>query len=76
MLLFIHIPTVDFAGHDFGWVRADTVAPNGEDVLGVRYAAAALAADSVVNDLWLALHYVTVLVFVVVGIAVKVPTDD
>ena len=56
MLLFVHIPTVDFAGHDFGWVRTDTVAPDGGDVLGVRYAAAALAADSVVNDLWLALQ--------------------
>ena len=56
MLLFVHIPTVDFAGHDFGWVRTDTVGPNGADVLGVRYSDAALAADSVVNDLWLALQ--------------------
>ena len=31
---------------------------------------------SIAGDLWLALHYVTVLVFVVVGILVKVTSDD
>lgn len=30
----------------------------------------------IAGDLWLALHYVAVLVFVVVGIAVKVASDD
>ena len=30
----------------------------------------------ITGDLWLALHYVAVLVFIVVGIAVKVASDD
>jgi predicted AlkP superfamily pyrophosphatase or phosphodiesterase len=55
-LLFIHIPTVDFAGHDFGWVRTDTVAPNGGDVLGTQYTAAAHDADAVIGALWTALQ--------------------
>jgi predicted AlkP superfamily pyrophosphatase or phosphodiesterase len=55
-LLFVHIPTVDFAGHDFGWVRTDTAGANGADVLGTQYVAAARAADSVVSALWLALQ--------------------
>ena len=56
-LLFVHIPTVDFAGHDFGWVRADIAGPDGADVLGTQYVDAARAADAVVNDLWLALQH-------------------
>ena len=55
-LLFVHIPTVDFAGHDFGWVRADTVGADGHDVLGTQYLAAARAADSVVSAIWRALQ--------------------
>jgi predicted AlkP superfamily pyrophosphatase or phosphodiesterase len=55
-LLFVHIPTVDWAGHDFGWVRTDVTNPDGSDVLGVQYLDAARAADAVVNDLWLALQ--------------------
>lgn len=55
-LLFVHIPTVDFAGHDFGWLRTDTVAADGRDVLGVQYIAAARAADSVVSAIWLAVQ--------------------
>ena len=55
-LLFVHIPTVDFAGHDFGWVRTDIAGANGGDVLGIQYVAAARAADAVINDIWLALQ--------------------
>ena len=55
-LLFVHIPTVDFAGHDYGWVRSDAVSATGGDLLGSEYLAAARAADSVVNDVWLALQ--------------------
>jgi predicted AlkP superfamily pyrophosphatase or phosphodiesterase len=55
-LLFVHIPTVDFAGHDFGWVRTDTAAADGGDVLGTQYVDAAHAADSVVSAIWLALQ--------------------
>ena len=55
-LLFVHIPTVDFAGHDFGWVRTDSVAANGGDVLGAQYVAAAMGADSVVDAIWHALQ--------------------
>jgi Uncharacterized proteins of the AP superfamily len=55
-LLFIHTPTVDFAGHDFGWVRTDTVLPDGSDVLGPQYVAAARGADSVIAALWSALQ--------------------
>lgn len=55
-LLFVHIPTVDFAGHDFGWVRTDLVSPDGADVLGAQYVAAARGADSVVDAIWRALE--------------------
>lgn len=55
-LLFVHIPTVDFAGHDFGWVRTDSVSPDGGDVLGAQYIAAARGADSVVDAIWRALQ--------------------
>jgi predicted AlkP superfamily pyrophosphatase or phosphodiesterase len=55
-LLFVHIPTVDFAGHDFGWVRTDSVAADGADVLGPQYVAAARGADSVVDAIWRALQ--------------------
>lgn len=55
-LLFVHIPTVDFAGHDFGWLRTDTTASDGGDVLGARYLDAARGADSVVSAIWLALQ--------------------
>ena len=54
-LLFVHIPTVDYAGHDFGWI--DDAVPNaGGDVLGARYLDAARAADSVIEDIWVALR--------------------
>jgi predicted AlkP superfamily pyrophosphatase or phosphodiesterase len=55
-LLFVHIPTVDFAGHDFGWVRTDVVSPDGADVLGSQYLSAARSADSVVDAIWRALQ--------------------
>jgi len=55
-LLFVHIPTVDFAGHDFGWVRTDVVSPDGGDVLGSQYLLAARSADSVVDAIWRALQ--------------------
>jgi predicted AlkP superfamily pyrophosphatase or phosphodiesterase len=55
-LLFIHVPTVDFAGHDFGWIRTDTALADGGDVLGVRYVEAVHAADEVVSALWTALQ--------------------
>ncbi|HEX8849769.1 MAG TPA: alkaline phosphatase family protein [Gemmatimonadaceae bacterium] len=53
-LLFVHVPTVDYAGHDFGWIRTD--ASTSRDVLGDAYLAAARAADAVVGDLWAALQ--------------------
>jgi predicted AlkP superfamily pyrophosphatase or phosphodiesterase len=55
-LLFVHIPTVDFAGHDFGWVSAGVTSANGGDVLGAQYVEAARGADALVNDLWHALQ--------------------
>ena len=55
-LLFVHIPTVDFAGHDFGWVRTDVAGANGADILGGQYVEAARAADAVINDIWIALR--------------------
>lgn len=54
-LLFVHIPTVGYAGHDFGWIRADASDPS-RDVLGDAYLDAARAADAVVGDLWAALQ--------------------
>ena len=54
-LLFVHIPTVDYAGHDFGWIRPDALDPS-HDVLGAAYVDAARAADAVVGDLWRALQ--------------------
>lgn len=55
-LLFVHIPTVDFAGHDFGWVRTDSSAAGGGDVLGAQYLAAARSADSVIDAIRAALQ--------------------
>ncbi len=55
-LLFVHIPTVDFAGHDFGWVRTDVAGANGADILGGQYVEAARGADAVINDIWIALR--------------------
>lgn len=55
-LLFVHIPAVDFAGHDFGWVRVGEVSATGSDVLGTQYVDAARAADAVINDLRAALQ--------------------
>ena len=47
-LLFVHIPTVDYAGHDFGWVRTDVVSAADGDVLGAAYLQAARDADGVI----------------------------
>ncbi|NUQ21111.1 MAG: hypothetical protein HOQ09_09140 [Gemmatimonadaceae bacterium] len=55
-LLFVHIPTVDWAGHDYGWIRTDVGGVGGSDVLGDRYIAAARAADDVVGAVWRALQ--------------------
>lgn len=55
-LLFVHIPTVDYAGHDFGWIRTDVGGVGGSDVLGDQYIAAARAADDVVGAVWHALQ--------------------
>lgn len=55
-LLFVHVPTVDFAGHDHGWIRTDTTAADGRDVLGARYLEAVRAADAAIATLWQALQ--------------------
>ena len=55
-LLFVHIPSVDYAGHDFGWIRSDTTAAGGADLLGARYLDAARAADGVVDAIRVALQ--------------------
>jgi predicted AlkP superfamily pyrophosphatase or phosphodiesterase len=55
-LLFVHVPTVDFAGHDHGWIRTDTTAADGGDVLGVRYVEAVREADAAIGALWTALQ--------------------
>lgn len=55
-LLFVHVPTVDFAGHDFGWIRADTTAADGGDVLGAEYLAAVRGVDAMVDAMWRALQ--------------------
>ena len=51
-LLFVHIPTVDYAGHDFGWIRTDASSSAAGDVLGVEYLDAARSADGVVSAIW------------------------
>jgi predicted AlkP superfamily pyrophosphatase or phosphodiesterase len=51
-LLFVHVPTVDFAGHDFGWIRADTAGDAGADVLGTQYIDAVHAADAAIGRIW------------------------
>lgn len=55
-LLFVHVPTVDFAGHDFGWIRTDSTSPAGGDVLGAEYLAAARGADAMIEAVWRALQ--------------------
>lgn len=55
-LLFVHVPTVDFAGHDFGWIRADTITAEGGDVLGAGYLAAVRGVDAMVEAMWHALQ--------------------
>lgn len=55
-LLFVHVPTVDFAGHDHGWIRTDTIAADGGDVLGAHYLEAVRAADAAIASLWQALQ--------------------
>jgi len=55
-LLLVHIPTVDFAGHDFGWIRPDATTAAGGDVLGVEYLSAVRGADVVVDAIWKALE--------------------
>jgi phosphopentomutase len=45
-LTFVHIPTVDFAGHDHGWITGD-----GTETLGAEYADAAAKADAVIAEL-------------------------
>jgi predicted AlkP superfamily pyrophosphatase or phosphodiesterase len=55
-LLFVHIPTVDFAGHDFGWIRPDAGTPGSGDVLGAEYLDAVRGADVVVDAIWKALQ--------------------
>ena len=55
-LLFVHIPTVDFAGHDFGWIRTDTAGAGGQDVLGPQYLDAVRRVDATLADLWRALE--------------------
>ncbi|HKG91343.1 MAG TPA: alkaline phosphatase family protein [Gemmatimonadaceae bacterium] len=55
-LLFVHVPTVDFAGHDFGWIRADTTAAGGHDVLGPQYLDAVRRVDATLAELWRALE--------------------
>lgn len=50
-LTFVHIPTVDFAGHDHGWIVGD-----GNESLRAEYVAAASDADAVIGDLIAALR--------------------
>ena len=54
-LLLVHIPTVDLAGHDFGWIRTTANTATSGDVLGAEYLAAARGADAVVDSIWKAL---------------------
>ncbi len=49
-LTFVHIPTVDFAGHDHGWT------PDGGASLGAEYLAAVVAADAVIGEIITALR--------------------
>lgn len=51
MLTFVHIPTVDFAGHDHGWLAGD-----GSATLGAEYTGATADADAVIGDLIAALR--------------------
>lgn len=55
-LLFVHIPTVDYAGHDFGWIRSDVSSAAAGDVLGVEYLNAVRGADGVISAIWHALQ--------------------
>ena len=55
-LLFVHIPTVDYAGHDFGWIRSDVSSADAGDVLGVEYLNAVRGADGVISAIWHALQ--------------------
>ena len=55
-LLFVHIPTVDFAGHDYGWIRPDVSGAASGDVLGIEYLNAVRGADGVVSAVWHALE--------------------
>ena len=55
-LLFVHIPTVDYAGHDFGWIRPGAATAAGGDVLGAEYLSAVRDADVVVDAIWKAIE--------------------
>ena len=55
-LLFVHVPTVDFAGHDHGWIRPDTSSADGRDVLGAHYLEAVRGADAAIAMIWQALQ--------------------
>lgn len=47
-LLFVHVPTVDFAGHDHGWIKPGLTLA-GSDVLGDAYGAAVRDADALIG---------------------------
>lgn len=49
MLLFVHVPTVDFAGHDHGWIAPGLVNADGSDVLGDVYTGAVRDADALIE---------------------------
>jgi hypothetical protein len=55
-LLFVHLPTVDYAGHTWGWIRADVAAAGGSDVLDDHYLDAARAADATIDAIRAALE--------------------
>lgn len=52
-LLFVHVPTVDFAGHDGGWISPD--AAGAEPVLTSAYLDAVRRVDIELDRLWRAL---------------------
>ena len=55
-LVFVHIPTVDDAGHRSGWISPSASAARGSDVLSDEYLRAVRGADEAIARLWSALR--------------------
>ncbi|MGH7664000.1 MAG: alkaline phosphatase family protein [Gemmatimonadaceae bacterium] len=53
-VLFVHVPTTDFAGHDDGWTRADTLDELGHEVPTSGYVSAVASVDAALGRLWAA----------------------